>query len=206
MGANKKPMRACVDGAGVGFMYAPTFHPALGNLVPIRRALGFRTIFNVLGPLANPALVRRALIGVAQAHLLDAMAEVLLARGALHCVLVHADDGLDELSLGTPSSLHVIRPEGITVRDIDAGGELGLHHSAASIRGGDVTENVSVVRAFLEGHPGAVFDVACANAGLALVVAERAQTLREGFDLAAASVRDGRAAQALERLVEISNS
>ena len=199
-------VRACFDGAGVGFMYAPTFHPALGNLVPIRRALRFRTIFNVLGPLANPALVRRALIGVAQAHLLDAMAEVLHARGALYCVLVHADDGLDELSLGTPSSLHEIRPEGVTVRDVDAGAELGLHHSAASIRGGGIAENVEVVRSFLEATPGAIFDVTCANAGLALMVAGRASNLREGFDLAAESVRAGRAALALERLVEISNA
>ncbi|HSN01934.1 MAG TPA: anthranilate phosphoribosyltransferase [Acidimicrobiales bacterium] len=199
-------VRACVDEAGIGFMYAPTFHPALGNLVPIRRALRFRTIFNVLGPLANPALVRRALIGVAQAHLLDAMAEVLHARGALYCVLVHADDGLDELSLGTPSSLHEIRPEGVTVRDVDAGAELGLRHSAASIRGGDTTDNVEVVRAFLGATAGPVFDVACANAGLALMVAGRAGNLREGFDLAAASVREGRAARALDRLIEISNS
>ena len=199
-------VRACVDGAGIGFMYAPTFHPALGNLAPIRRALRFRTIFNVLGPLANPALVRRALIGVAQAHLLDSMSQVLHARGALYCVLVHAEDGLDELSLGTPSSLHEIRPDGITVRDIDAGEELGLHHSAESIRGGDTAENVAAVQAFLEASAGPVFDVACANAALALVVAGRATTLREGFDLAGASVRDGRAARALERLVEISNN
>lgn len=199
-------VRACVDTAGIGFMYAPTFHPALGNMVPIRRALKFRTIFNVLGPLANPALVRRALIGVAQAHLLNSMAQVLHARGALYCVLVHADDGLDELSLGSPSSLHEIRPEGVTVRDIDAGGELGLHHSAASIRGGDTTDNVAVVRAFLEAQPGPVFDVACANAALALMVAGRATSLSDGFDLAVASVRDGRAARALSLLVEISNA
>jgi anthranilate phosphoribosyltransferase len=199
-------VRTCIEVAGIGFMYAPTFHPALGTLVPIRRALGFRTIFNVLGPLANPALVRRSLIGVAQAHLLDAMAHVLFTRGTLYSVLVHADDGLDELSLGTPSSLHEIDSAGVRVRDIDAGEELDLHHSAASIRGGDTKDNVQVVRRFLDAEPGAVFDVACANAGLALMVAGRAQSLREGFDQAAASVRDGRAALALQRLVETSNA
>ncbi len=199
-------VRACVEGAGIGFMFAPTFHPALGTLVPIRRTLGFRTIFNVLGPLANPAQVRRSLIGVAQAHLLNAMASVLFTRGTLFSVLVHADDGLDELSLGTPSSLHEIRPEGVSVRDVDAGEELDRHHSAASIRGGDTKDNVDVVRRFLDGTEGPVFDVACANAGLALIVAGRASTLREGFDLAAASVREGRAASALEQLVSISNT
>ncbi len=199
-------VRACVEGAGIGFMFAPTFHPALGTLVPIRRTLGFRTIFNVLGPLANPAQVRRSLIGVAQAHLLNAMASVLFTRGTLFSVLVHADDGLDELSLGTPSSLHEIRPEGVSVRDVDAGEELDRHHSAASIRGGDTKDNVDVVRRFLDGTEGPVFDVACANAGLALIVAGRASNLREGFDLAAASVREGRAASALEQLVSISNT
>ncbi len=199
-------VRACVEGAGIGFMFAPTFHPALGTLVPIRRTLGFRTIFNVLGPLANPAQVRRSLIGVAQAHLLNAMASVLFTRGTLFSVLVHADDGLDELSLGTPSSLHEIRPEGVSVRDVDAGEELDRHHSAASIRGGDTKDNVDVVRRFLDGTEGPVFDVACANAGLALIVAGRASTLREGFDLAAASVREGRAASALKQLVSISNT
>lgn len=204
--APSEVVRACVEGAGIGFMYAPTFHPALGTLVPIRRTLRFRTIFNVLGPLANPALVRRSLIGVAQAHLLDAMAHVLFTRGTTYSVLVHADDGLDELSLGTPSSLHEVSPEGVSVRDVDAGEELGLRHSAASIRGGDTRDNVEVVRRFLEASEGPVFDVACANAGLALMVAGRADNLRAGFDLACASVREGRAALALERLVEISNA
>lgn len=199
-------VQACVQGAGIGFMFAPTFHHALGHLTPIRRALGFRTIFNVLGPLANPALVQRSLIGVAQAHLLDDMAHVIQARGTRYTILVHADDGLDELSLGTPSSLHVIDETGVHVRDIDAGEELGCHHSASDIRGGDVDDNVRAVRAFLDGVPGPVFDVACANAGLALMVAGRATTLAEGFDMARLSVTDSRAAHALERLVEISNS
>src|SRR5580698_10845809 len=103
-------VRACVAGAGIGFMFAPTFHHGLGYLTPIRRALGFRTIFNVLGPLANPALVRRTLIGVAQAPLLDAMTQVMVARGVDHAILVNSDDGLDELSLGASSTLHVITP------------------------------------------------------------------------------------------------
>jgi len=204
--APAETVRACVEGAGIGFLFAPTFHHALGYLTPIRRALGFRTIFNVLGPLANPALVRRSLIGVAQAHLLDQMAQVIHTRGTDHTILVHADDGLDELSLGTPSSLHVIDPTGVHVRDIDAGEELGLHHSAADIRGGDVDDNVRVVHDFLAGVQGPVFDVTCANAGLALMVAGRATNLSEGFEMARASVLEARAARALELLVAISNA
>jgi anthranilate phosphoribosyltransferase len=204
--APEEVVRACVAGAGIGFMFAPTFHPGLGYLTPIRRALGFRTIFNVLGPMANPALVRRTLIGVAHASLLDAMTQVLLARGVDHAILVHSDDGLDELSLGASSTLHVITPSGAETRRVDAGAVLGLRHEVTEIRGGDTGHNVEVARAFVEGRPGPVFDVVCANAALALIVAGRVSTLDEGFAMASSSVTDGRAATALERLIEISNA
>ena len=198
-------VRACVEEAGIGFCYAPAFNPALGYLGPIRRTLGFRTVFNVLGPLANPALVRRSLIGVAQSHLLDAMAQVLVSRGTDYAILVHGNDGLDELSLGAPSHLEIITPAGRTTEYVDAGKELALFHDAASIRGGDVNENVRAVRALLEGVSGPISDVVCANAALALRVAGRAATLSEGFALAQASIAEGRAQVALERLVEVSN-
>jgi anthranilate phosphoribosyltransferase len=199
-------VRACVAGAGIGFLFAPTFHHGLGYLTPIRRALGFRTIFNVLGPLANPALVRRSLIGVAQAPLLDSMAQVLVARGIEYAILVHADDGLDELSLGAPSTLHVITPSASVVERLDAGAALKRRHDVTAIRGGDIEVNVAAVRSFLNGEPGPVFDVACANAGLALMVAGRVDNVGDGFDVAATSVLEGHAQHALERLVELSNA
>jgi anthranilate phosphoribosyltransferase len=199
-------VRACIEGAGIGFLFAPTFHHALGHLTPIRRALGFRTIFNVLGPLANPALVQRSLIGVAERPLLDHMAEVLQARGTLYAILVNSDDGLDELSLGSPSNLRFITPDERTSQRVDAGAELGMRHDAESIRGGDIEHNVQVVHSFLEGEQGPVFDVVCANAGLALMVAGKSTTLSQGFALASASVVEGHAALALERLVAISNA
>jgi anthranilate phosphoribosyltransferase len=199
-------VRACVAGAGIGFLFAPAFHHALGYLTPIRRSLGFRTIFNVLGPLANPALVQRALIGVAPRALLDPMAEVLQARGIAYAILVNSDDGLDELSLGSPANLRFVSPDERTPQRVDAGAELGVRHDATSLRGGDVDFNVSAVRAFLEGRQGPIFDVACANAALALMVAGRATSLAQGFALASTSVVDGQASLALERLVEISNA
>ncbi len=199
-------VRQCVDEAGIGFLFAPTFHHGLGYLTPIRRALSFRTIFNVLGPLANPALVERSLIGVAQRHLLDHMAHVLHARGIKYAILVNADDGLDELSLGADSTLHIITPEGVTIQRLDAAGELGRRHDVSSIRGGDTSHNVRVVREFLDATPGPVFDVACANAALALMVAGRCATLREGFALASESVLSGSAKEALDRLIAISNA
>ncbi len=199
-------VRACVSEAGIGFMYAPVFHPALATLVPIRRALGFRTIFNVLGPLANPALVQRALIGVAPLSLLDKMAQVLHQRGTRRAILVSSDDGLDELSLGAPSTMEYVAGETRYRRRIDASNALGLRHRVADIRGGDVKENVALTRAFLEGAPGAIFDTVCANAALALMVAGETDELKEGFQRARASVLDGRAASALERLIAVSNS
>jgi anthranilate phosphoribosyltransferase len=119
---------------------------------------------------------------------------------------VHADDGLDELSLGAPSTLHVITPGGAVVERLDAGAVLDRRHDAAAIRGGDIDVNVQAVRSFLRADPGPVFDVACANAGLALVVSGRVDNVRDGFDLAARSVLEGHAQHALERLVEISNA
>jgi anthranilate phosphoribosyltransferase len=199
-------VRACVEEAGVGFLFAPRYHHALAHLGPIRRALSFRTVFNVLGPLANPALVERSLIGVAQLPLLDKMARVVEARGTRYSILVNSDDGLDELSLGAPATFEVVSAEGRIRERVDAGAELGVRHEAASLRGGDVARNVEVARAFLEGRQGPVFDVVCANAGLALMVAGRATTLAQGFEFASASVADGHAAMALERLVAVSNS
>ncbi|HEV7958336.1 MAG TPA: anthranilate phosphoribosyltransferase, partial [Acidimicrobiales bacterium] len=199
-------VRACVEEAGIGFLFAPLYHHGLGYMTPIRRALSFRTVFNVLGPLANPALVERSLIGVAQLPLLEKMARVAETRGTRYSILVNSDDGLDELSLGSPSTFEVVSSEGRVRERVDAGAELGIHHDAATLRGGDVVHNVAVTRAFLAGREDAVFDVVCANAGLALMVAGRATTLTEGFALASASVLDGRAAGALERLVAVSNS
>jgi anthranilate phosphoribosyltransferase len=199
-------VQRCVEEAGIGFLFAPKFHPALGHLAPIRRELGFRTIFNVLGPLANPALVERSLIGVAQRHLLGSMAQVLHARGIRYAILVNADDGLDELSLGSDSTLQVITPEGIDVQRLDAAGVLGRRHDVTDLRGGDVADNVATVRSFLDGAPSPVFDVACANAGLALMVAGVAGDLPEGFDLAVQNVRNGNAANALAKLVALSNA
>jgi len=199
-------VRQCIDQANIGFMFAPTFHHALGYLVPIRRALNFRTIFNVLGPLANPARVQRSLIGVAQGPRLSHMADVLQARGVEYTILVNADDGLDELSLGSTSTLHHITPDNITVERIDAGAFLGRPHDVTEIRGGDTENNADVVRAFLDGRQDAVFDVACANAGLGLVVAGVSRDLEEGFKLASDAVTSGRAGEALEKLVVVSNS
>ena len=201
-------VRACVEGAGIGFMFAPMFHHGLGYLTPIRRALGFRTIFNVLGPLANPALVRRTLIGVAQAPLLDSMTQVLVARGIDHAILVNADDGLDELSLGASSTLHVIdvqrrrRPATST-----PGRVLGLRHERRRLSAAATPRTTwrsrEVSWRAVRGRS-STWSVPTRRWRSLSPVARR--HLSEGFELATASVTEGRAGVALERLVELSNS
>jgi hypothetical protein len=195
-----------IDASGFGFYYAPAYHPSLGGLAPIRRGLGFRTIFNVLGPLANPARVRRGLIGVSDKKLLTPMADVLRIRGVDQIFLVRGEDGLDELSLSGPSSLRIVSGDRVIESVMDAPQELGVRHDPALMRGGDLAFNVNVFRRFLDGERGPVFDVVCANAGLALMAAGRVSELREGFALASEAVMSGRAALVLERAVEATNA
>jgi anthranilate phosphoribosyltransferase len=199
-------VRSCIEEANIGFMFAPTYHHALGYLVPIRRALNFRTIFNVLGPLANPAMVQRTLIGVAQPHLMESMAQVLHTRGVERAVLVNGDEGLDELSLGVPSTLFTVTNDGIEKSRIDAGLELGRHHDVSTIKGGQTDDNLTIFRDFLEGKQDPIFDVACANAGLALMIAGKADSLVDGYTQSADSVINGHASRALNKLIEVSNS
>ncbi len=199
-------VRRSIEEANFGFYFAPVFHPALVALAPIRRALGFRTVFNVLGPLANPAKVRRTLIGVAQAPLMTSMASVLQARGIDRALLVRGDDGLDELSLGTTTTVITVDGDRVSDEVLDAGSRLGLCHDVAALVGGDVAANAALVRRFLDGEQGAVFDVVCANAGLALVAARHSETLEEGFAHAREAVLSGRARSALERAVAITSA
>ena len=195
----------CLHDASMAFIFAPSYHHALGYIAPIRRALAFRTVFNVLGPLANPAGVRRGVVGVAPRRLLEPMSQVLAARGAESMALVHGDDGLDELSLGGPSTVFVVTPNGIEQRHVDAPAELGRHADVAALRGGGAADNADVVRRFLDGEAGPVHDAVCANAALALQMAGRASSLRDGFELAEELVTSGAASTVLDRLVRTSN-
>ena len=206
IGVDADTVRRSIEEANFGFYFAPIFHASLAHLGPIRRSLGFRTIFNVLGPLANPVQVRTAVIGVAQAPLIAKMSEVLLARGIDRALLVRGDDGLDELSLGATSQLYDLTNEGMEHRTIDAGAELGRRHDVQEIVGGDTAVNRAVVEGFLNGTVDAVFDVVCANAALALIAAGRATSLAEGFDLASESVLSGAARRVLQRVRMITNA
>jgi anthranilate phosphoribosyltransferase len=197
---------ACIDEAGIGFMYAPAFHPAMRFVGPARREMGIRTVFNILGPLTNPAGARHQLIGVGHPEISGKLARALQALGSEHAVLVHAEQGLDELGLSSPSQvteydarMGEIRTYTLTPED------LGLQRSESSaLLGGDAATNVKITRAILEGEPGPRRDVILLNAGAGLYAANAVASIAEGVDMAARTIDSGAALAALERLVAIS--
>jgi len=198
----------CVSEAGIGFMFAQRFHPALRHAAPVRRELGFRTVFNVLGPLANPARVRHQLIGVAMPELVETVARVLALLEIDHALVVHAADGLDEVSLAVPTTVYEIRRNGSVEvrRHVVEPESLGIPRVPTdALRGGTAEENARIVRAVLEGQPGPAREVTLLNAAAALVAADAAESLAEGLELARRSIDSGAALAALERLVQLSN-
>ena len=201
----------CVREAGIGFCFAPRYHPAMRHAIPIRRELGVPTAFNFLGPLANPARVRRQVVGVGDPAMASKMVRVLAAGGADHVLVVHGADGLDELSTTGPSTLHEFRREEhgpaagrFEVTELDAT-QLGLRRSSVEeLRGGDATTNAELARRVLAGDAGAQRDIVVLNAAAGLVVGGRCPDLAAGVELASQVIDDGRAAGCLERLVSVS--
>jgi len=180
---------------GFGFMFAPSYHPAMKHAMPIRRELPMRTIFNLLGPLSSPARVRRQLLGVADARLVGLIAGALSRLDTERAIVVHGADGSDELSLAGPN--HAVLVEDGTTRDlvIDAV-ELGLARAPLdALAGGDAQLNAAITISVLGGEPGPARDVVLLNAGAALFVAGRAADIAEGVTLAAAAIDTGRAAE-----------
>ncbi len=195
----------CLREAGLGFMAAPNHHAAMRHVGPVRVELGTRTIFNILGPLSNPAAVKRQLVGAFSVDLLRPMAEVLRNLGSQCVWFVNGEDGLDEITTTGPTRVVALEHGEIrefTVTPEDAGLSRA---SPEDLRGGDPAHNADALRAVLEGKPGAYRDIALLNASAALIVAGRASNLREGVDIAARAIASGKAKATLERLIEISN-
>ena len=198
-------IRRCVDHARVAFCFAPKFHPALRFLGPARRELAIPTTFNYLGPLLNPARVTRQVVGVSDPAMAERMLAVLAANGATHAMVVHGDDGLDELTLTTTSTIQRLRDGEIVAETVDPTA-LGLTRCVpGDLAGGDADTNAAVIRGVLDGAGGPARDVAVLNAAAALVVAGLADDLAQGVTRAAAAIDDGRAASALARWIEIAN-
>lgn len=194
----------CIREAGVGFMFAPSHHPAMKHVGPTRVELGTRTIFNLLGPLSNPASVKRQMVGVFSPEWVEPLAETLRALGADRAWVVHGD-GLDEIT--TTGETRVAELSGGAIRSFSITPEsIGLpRHTKEALRGGDAAFNAHALREMLSGAPGAYRDTVLMNAGAALVVAGNAATLSEGATAAANAIDSGRAAKVLETLVTVSN-
>jgi anthranilate phosphoribosyltransferase len=194
----------CMAEAGIGFCLAPLFHPALRHAGPPRRELGIPTAFNILGPLANPGRVRRMVVGVADPSTAERMLAVLAAHGAEHVLIVHGEDGLDELSTTGPSQVLELRGGSVTSSVLDPAA-LGVPRAAPDqIRGGDPATNAAAARRVLAGDIGPHRDIVALNAAAALVVADEVASFEEGLAVAGAVLDDGLAATALDNLVAAS--
>jgi len=195
----------CIAEAGMGFCFAPKFHPASRHAVPARRDLGVPTVFNFLGPLANPGRPRRQLVGVSDPAMAEKVLGVLQANGAEHAMVVYGHDGLDELTTTTTSTVFQLEAGEVRTFVVDPQ-ELGFRTAdAEALRGGDPQRNAELARRVLDGEHGPHRDVVLLNAAAATVVAGLAGDLEEGVAAAQASIDDGRAGNVLERLVEVSN-
>lgn len=192
--------------AGVGFMWAPVHHPAMKQWAPARAELGIRTIFNLVGPLTNPAGVKHQVVGVFDEGWVDPLAEVLKNLGAVHAWVVHGSDGMDELTTTGPTRVAELKDGEISVFEVtpeDAGLPLA---TLDQLKGGDAKVNADAIRAVLHGEPGPFRDIVLMNAAAALVVADKAANLADGVERAARAIDTGKAAQALDKLVAITNA
>jgi anthranilate phosphoribosyltransferase len=196
----------CIAEAGIGFMFAPAHHPAMKNVGPTRVELGTRTIFNLLGPLSNPANVKRQMVGVFSRQWIELVAHVLKNLGSERAYVVHGSDGLDEIT--TTGSTFVAALENNTVRSFEIDpAALGLARAKPeALRGGDAEMNAQALKNVLRGKDGAYREVAALNAAAALVVAGRAASMTDGLELAMKSIDSGAAEARLDRLIAVSNA
>lgn len=196
----------CIREAGIGFMFAPAHHPAMKFVGPTRVELGTRTIFNLLGPLSNPAGVKRQMVGVFSGQWVAPLAEVLNNLGSAKAWVVHGSDGLDEVTGTGPTAVAQLDGGRITLFQI-APADVGLPLcEAGELKGGDAAFNAAALRAVLHGERNAYRNVAALNAAASLVVAGRASTLPEGFAMAQAAIDSRAAAARLDRLIAVSNA
>jgi anthranilate phosphoribosyltransferase len=196
----------CIAEAGIGFMFAPLHHPAMKHVGPTRVELGTRTIFNLLGPLSNPAGVKRQMVGVFSRHWVEPLAKVLARLGSERAMVVHGSDGLDEITTAGPTSVASL--ENGTVRAFEISPEdVGLTKTDPKrLLGGDADANASALLSVLKGEKSAYRDVALFNAAAALIVAGRAKDLAGGMALARTSIDSGEAEGRLDRLIAVSNN
>jgi len=196
----------CIDEIGIGFMYAPLLHTAMKHVMPARREIGVRTVFNLLGPLTNPAGANAQVIGVASAGLTEPLARVLAELGTIRAFVVHGADGLDEISNTGESQISEVH-EGVVRSSRVRPEDFGLPRATIrDLRGGDRGENAQIIRLVLGGEPGPRRDIVLMNVAAALVAGGKARDLKEGVGMASQSIDSGAAASKLAALVERSQS
>lgn len=196
----------CVKETGIGFMFAPAHHPAMKNVGPTRVELATRTIFNLLGPLSNPAGVTRQMVGVFSRQWVQPLAQVLKNLGAESIWVVHGSDGLDEITLTGPTFVAALEGGNIRTFEITPD-DAGLPRASGdALKGGDADANAVALKGVLDGKPSAYRDVALLNAAAALIVAGRAKDLKEGVTIGAKALDSGAAAERLKQLITVSNS
>ena len=195
----------CIDEVGIGFCFAQKFHPALRFAGPTRSQIGVPTTFNFLGPLANPARVRRQMVGVGDPAMAERVAATLVELGSIRAMVFFGHDGLDELTTVDSSTVLTVH-DGAIARQVIDPTELGLGRARPEeLRGGDVVRNAEIVRSVLSGETGACRDVVLLNAASALQIAGTADSWATGIDVAADAIDDGRAAAVLEQWIAMSN-
>jgi anthranilate phosphoribosyltransferase len=196
-------VRECVNRIGIGFLFAPVFHPAMRHAADPRREIGVRTIFNMLGPLTNPAGVRRQVIGAFRPDAARVLAQAAVRLAARRACVVHNGAGMDEVGLEHPTAVYEVQEgRAISRYELCAADFRLPAHPVAGILTGSVDENASIARRVLDGEPGPARDVVIANAALALYVAGRSGTMAEGAGMAMESIDTGRAREKLRLLTE----
>ena len=194
----------CINEGGIGFMFAPAFHPSMRHAAPVRREIGIRTVFNILGPLTNPAGAQSQLIGVAFPELGERMAEVMRLLNSRHSLVVHGEGGLDEIALSGKTSVWEVKDGEVGRWMLDAG-EYGLMGAPIeAIRGGDREENADTMKRLLRGEHGPIRDVVLLNSAGVLLAADAAASIPEGIQRAAESIDRGAAQAKLETLIKLS--
>ncbi len=203
---NAEQVGRCIRDAGIGFMFAPAHHPAMKNVGPTRVELGTRTIFNLLGPLSNPASVKRQMVGTFSKHWIEPMAQVLKNLGSDCVWVVHGSDGLDEITTAGATSVAALEHGNIRTFEVTPE-DAGLKRvKPEALRGGDAETNAKALLDVLKGKAGPFRDVSILNAAAALIVAGKAKDLKEGAALAAKSIDSGEAEGRLDRLIAVSNA
>ena len=196
----------CIEEVGIGFMFAPLFHPAMKYAAAPRREIGIRTVFNLIGPLTNPAGAKAQVVGVANREMAEKIAMALEGLGCRHALVVHGESGLDEIAINGRTIIYEIKDNEIESYYISPG-DFGLPEAGLdSIRGGTAAENATILRSVLSGNRGPQRDVVLINTAAVLLAGDRVENMKQGIEMAEEVIDSGRAMQKLERLVEFSQS